>query len=191
MVEPCEVPGFEAHVGEEAGICVRMPKWINMPADPGLDAKLLQKELMAVHHVVDHVLEVRARFIVHAPAGVHEFEAAFLHNLPDFFFHVFILLAPPHLKKFHFDVSEFAMRILEEGFHYSTYRHADLGKLDILFGAAVVLVDSLLPSNIIMCMSDEMDVQLLIHIITSIVVHLLHFLFIFALIFWTLPISIS
>ena len=61
--------GIEAHFCEEPCVGARVTEGIDLPADAGLDTKRLKDEIVARLHVVQHVFEVRAGFIVHGPAS--------------------------------------------------------------------------------------------------------------------------
>jgi hypothetical protein len=78
LVHPSEEHGFKAHFVEEASISVGVTEWIDLPSDPRLDAELLKHPLLAVHHILDHVLVDRTSLIVHGPAGVDDLELAII-----------------------------------------------------------------------------------------------------------------
>jgi hypothetical protein len=48
--------GIKAHFVKEPSIGVRMAKRINLPSNSWLHSKLLEGPLLAIHHVVDHIL---------------------------------------------------------------------------------------------------------------------------------------
>ena len=81
-----------------------MAKRIDLPADSGFETKLLQDELLAVHHVVYHVLVDWAGFIVHTPTSVEYLQLSTSNQLPGLLLLLWRLLLPPHGKKLHFDL---------------------------------------------------------------------------------------
>jgi len=113
VVQTGKEPGVEAHVCEEARVGRGVTEGVHMPADAGSDSKLLLKELVPDHHVVNHILVVRAGLVMHAPPAIHDFQAPLLNQLPYLIFHVISLLLPPHAKEFHLNVGELLVGISE------------------------------------------------------------------------------
>ena len=72
MIKPTEEHGIKAHLCKQSGIGIRVSKGVNVPADSWLYSKLLIKELVAHHHVVDNVIEVRGCFVIGRPTSVHD-----------------------------------------------------------------------------------------------------------------------
>jgi len=58
-----------------------VPEWVDVPSNSRLVIELFEEELVADHHIVDHVVEVGAGFVVHGPASVDELEAVLLDEL--------------------------------------------------------------------------------------------------------------
>jgi hypothetical protein len=65
---------IKTHLRHQVRIGIRVAKGINLPTDSGCNTKFLKSELVTHLHVVDHVLVVRARFIMHGPTSVQNFE---------------------------------------------------------------------------------------------------------------------
>jgi len=129
-------------------------KWINVPSDSRLDSEFIKQKLVPVHHIVDHVLEVWASLVVHAPACIHELETAFLDKLPHISFGLLILFIIPHGEEFHFNVSKFTVRILNQFWDNRTQDHVDLSNLVCLIRSCVILVNSFEPSNVVVRVSN-------------------------------------
>lgn len=89
LIESAEEHGFETHLREKPCVDVGVAKGVDIPADFGLHAKLLLDPLVAYHHIVNDVVEVRRGFVVGAPTAIDEFELAILNQVFDdllFFF---------------------------------------------------------------------------------------------------------
>ena len=69
---------------------------------------------MTGHHVVDHILVVRASFVVHRPSGVNELELAVLGEVSYLALGIVVLFGPPHLEELHLNLSILAIRILQQ-----------------------------------------------------------------------------
>lgn len=162
MVKPSEEPSLKPHVGKETWVGVGVAEWIDVPADSWLDTELFEKELVALHHVVDHVLEVWACFVVHAPATVHEFETTFLDETPDLVFDLLSLLEIPHGEELHFDVGEFSVWTFDQFLDDCAQNEVDLGLLVLLIGARVVLIDCLEPSDVVVRVSNQVHIEMLV-----------------------------
>lgn len=65
VVYSCEEPSVKTHFSEESGVSSRVSKGIHVPSNPGLDPKLVNEELVSLHHVVHDVLVVGACLIIH------------------------------------------------------------------------------------------------------------------------------
>lgn len=78
-VHPAKEQGIVSHLGEDAGIGVRMSKGIDLPSDAWLDSKLFDQELMTDHMVVDHVLVMGTSLVVHRPSAIDHLELAIAH----------------------------------------------------------------------------------------------------------------
>lgn len=124
VVETGEEPGLQAHVSEEACVGIRMTKRINMPSNSRLNAKLFQKPLMAMHHVVNHIFIMWACFIVHAPASVDKLKTAFINKLPSLISHIPCLIVVPHGEELHLHLGESSIGIQNEILHHSADGHA-------------------------------------------------------------------
>jgi hypothetical protein len=88
-------------------------------------------------------------------------------------------------------LGESSLWIQDEVFDHGANGHADRGNLHILLGTIIVLINRLLPSDIVVRMCDQMNVKLLV-LISSIVI-LLRFKIPLELVFvfWTSPVSIA
>lgn len=128
-----------------------------MPTYSWLYSEFLQQKLMPQHHVVDHVLVVCACLIMHAPASIDELQPALSHELPHLLLpHVIPLLPPPHAEELHLNVCEPLVRIIKQLIHDSLYDTVHIGLRNILVAAGVVLIYSLEPPYIIVCVRDQM-----------------------------------
>lgn len=168
-----------------------MTKWINVPSDSWLDAELINQELVAIHHIVDHVLEVWASLVVHAPTSIDELETTFLDKLFHISFSFVSLFVIPHGEEFHFNVSEFTMWVLNEFRNNGAQDHVDLSNLVTLICSCVILVNSFEPSDIIVRVSNQMNVKLFMLILSYTVVSISYLFFELADIFWTSPVRIG
>ena len=119
-----------------------MSERIDLPSDAGLNAELLEEELMTHHHVVEHVLVVSASFIMHAPASIHELKATLIDELPYLGLFLLGLIFPPHAEELHLDVSEALGRIFDEFTNESIDDKLNLSSCLFLITSCVILVDS-------------------------------------------------
>jgi hypothetical protein len=129
---------------------------IDMPADARADPEFLLKELMSKHHVVNHVLVVSARLIMHAPPTVHYLKTSLLNQLPYLVLHAIALLPPPHAEELHLYVCELLLGIHHQLFDYRVDYQLDAGLCHVLVGPREVLVDGFEPADIIMRVGDQM-----------------------------------
>lgn len=113
-----------------------------MPSDSRLDPKFLKKELVSMHHIINHVLKVWACLIMHTPSGIDELEATFLNELLDLVPDLLWLLVVPHREELHLDVGELAVWLFDQLFNDSAQNQINLGLLIFLIRARVVLVHS-------------------------------------------------
>ena len=65
VIKSAKEPSIKPHVCEEPRICRTVPKGIDMPSYSGPNSKLIHEELVAVHHVINHVFIVSACLIMH------------------------------------------------------------------------------------------------------------------------------
>jgi hypothetical protein len=110
---PSEEHGVEAHFVKESCVGVRMTERINLPSNSRLDSKLLENPLLAIHHVVDHIVIGWARLIVHGPPSIEELNLTSLDENLDLLFLLIGLLIVPLLEESHFTLGEFSLGILE------------------------------------------------------------------------------
>lgn len=103
IVKPSKEPCIKTHFCKQPRIGIGMAKWINLPPYPWLDSELLEDEVMANHHVVNHVLERWARFIMHRPSTVDQLKLPTFYKVSDVLLHFIGLLLPPHVEVFHLD----------------------------------------------------------------------------------------
>ena len=113
-IETGEEPSIKPHLSKESRIGVRVTEGINLPTNTWLDTEFFEDEVVADHHVVDHVLVDGACFVVHGPAGVDEFELSISNEGPNLSLHIFILIIPPHLKELHLNFHELSSGVGEE-----------------------------------------------------------------------------
>ncbi len=73
VVESTKEEGIKTHFSKKTSVSIWVSKGIYLPTHCWSDPKLLHCKVMACHHVVDHVLVVRARFIMHRPSSVQKF----------------------------------------------------------------------------------------------------------------------
>jgi len=112
VVSTSEEYPVKAHLGEETSVGVRVAERVDVPADSGLHAYLLQQVLMPDDHVVELVFVVSAGLIVHAPACVHKLKAAFFGEGPHVGLGLLGLVLPPHGEELHLDLRVLATRVL-------------------------------------------------------------------------------
>ena len=142
-----------------------MAEGVHVPTDAGLHSKLLQQELVADHHVVDHVLIMSARLIVHTPTRIHELESPLLYQLTYLVLECTSLVLPPHAEELHLDISESLVGISEQLIDHCVYDHVHVCLGYVLIRACVVLVYSLEPTHIIMSVRDKMHCDLSITVL--------------------------
>ena len=131
-----------------------------MPAYARADPEFLLKELMSKHHVVNHVLVVSARLIMHAPPAVHYLQTPLLNQLPYLVLHIVALLPPPHAEELHLHVCELFVRIHHQLIDYRVDNQLDASLCHVLVGPSEVLVDSFEPAHIVMRVGDQMHSDL-------------------------------
>ncbi len=156
IVEAGEEPGVEAHLREESGGCVRVAEGVDVPGDPRLDAELLHQEVVALLHVVDKVVKVRAGLVGHAPAGVEEIQTALLDDLAHLGLHGVRLLVPPHGEELHLDLRVVLGLVSDKFTHYILYQKLHVRALNVIFGSREVLVDSFQPADVVVRVGDHM-----------------------------------
>ena len=120
-IKSCKEPGIETHICKKSRICIRMTKRIYMPSYSRFDSKLLKKELMTNHHVVDHIFIVRTGFIMHAPTSVNKLKTTLLNELSNLSLHSIRLILPPHAKEFHLDIRKTFVRITNKFIDHCLY----------------------------------------------------------------------
>ena len=155
-------PGFEAHVGEKSWVGRGVTKWINVPSDSWLDTEFLLEELVADHHVVDHIFIMRSSLIVHAPAGIDELESSFGDQGSDIALDFLSLLVVPHGEEFHLNIGELSCGVEHQLLNNGCQDQIDLSMLLTLVATNIILINSLEPPNVVMGVSDEVDIQGLI-----------------------------
>ena len=163
-VEPSEPPRFETHVSKKPRISWWMTERINWPPNLGLHIEFLLQKLVSYQHIVDHVLimwgRVASSCILQPPLANSNLPSE-ISNLT-FSFTSSVYLVYHIVKNFiSTDVGEFTRRIFHQLLHHCRQNEVDLCVLNPLIGSRVTLVDSLEPPNIIMGMSDKMDIKLL------------------------------
>lgn len=72
VVKSCKEPSVKAHFSKDSWSGRGVAKGIDVPGDSGADLELLHQEVMALLHVIDKIIEMRASLIRHAPASVEE-----------------------------------------------------------------------------------------------------------------------
>ena len=137
-----------------------MAEGVHVPPDAGLHSELLQQELVTDHHVVDNVLIMSARLIVHTPTRIHELESPLLHQLTYLVLKCTSLVLPPHAEELHLDISESLVGVSEQLIDHCVYDHVHVCLGYVLIRACVVLVYSLEPTHIIMSVRDKMHCDL-------------------------------
>jgi len=110
-----EKPSIKPHLSKESRISIRVTEGINLPTNTWFDTKFLKDEVMADHHVVDHIFVDGACFVVHGPAGVDEFKLAISNEGPYLCLHIISLIVPPHFEEFHLNFHELSSGVGEEG----------------------------------------------------------------------------
>jgi len=74
-VHTAKEPGIEAHLSKESGIGVGVTERINLPADARSVTELFEQELLTNHHVVHHIIDMSAGFIMHGPSSIYELKS--------------------------------------------------------------------------------------------------------------------
>jgi hypothetical protein len=146
---------------------------------------------MSVHHVVDHVLEVRACFIMHAPSSIHKLQTTFLDELPHCILYLVSLLLIPHSKELHFDIGKFAVWVEDELLYCRAQDQIHFGSLVTLIRPSVILINCFEPANIVMRVSNQMNIELFVLILSDSVVPTSHLFFELTNILWTSPVCIG
>lgn len=136
-----------------------------MPSDSWLDAEFLLEELVADHHVVDHIFIVGSSFIVHAPAGVDKLKSSFGDQGPYITLDFLSLLVVPHGEELHLNISELSCGVGHQLLNNSRQDKVDLCMLLTLVSSNIILINSLEPPNVIMGVSNKVDVQGLILVV--------------------------
>jgi len=112
MVQATEEHGFKSHLGEQTGVGLRMPEGVQVPSDARVDSELFVKELVADHHVVDYIIEIRVSFIIGAPSSIDDLELAVLDQILNNFFFLRSLLVVPDSEEAHLSIGELALGVL-------------------------------------------------------------------------------
>ena len=95
-----------------------MTERIDVPTDGGTVSKCLLKELLALHHVVDHVVKVRAGLIMHRPTAVYKLNLPVSDHLADAILRLLLLAFPPHREELHLNEGELLARVGLKSLHY-------------------------------------------------------------------------
>jgi len=143
---------------EESWVGIRVAEGIDVPANPGSDPKFIFQKLVAEVHIVDHIFVMRSSFVMHAPASVYYFKSSVRDELLDLILGLLVLASVPHVEEFHFNVSELPVFVLFEFFYHSRYYQVNLSRRSCLIRTDVVLVNRLNPADIIVGMSQEMNI---------------------------------
>ena len=134
-----------------------MAKWVDLPADSRLYIEFFKNEIMANHHVVDHIFIDWASFIMHRPPGIDQLKLTILHKASNFLSHLVSLLVPPHLEELHLNLHELSSRVSKQGIDDGGELYANHGSLEILRVAIEVLIDRLEPSDIVVRVRHDVD----------------------------------
>ena len=138
-----------------------------MPASPWLDPEFLLQKAVAYHHVVDDVLVVGACLISGTPTTICELKSAFLDKHLDLLLKFWGLTIVPHGKELHFYISEHSLRVFEQFLDNCVKDESHICMLAILISASKVLLHSLNPSNVIMGMCHQVDIERLLRVLSS------------------------
>lgn len=112
-VQPGNDKGVQAHLSEQSLVSTRVTEWIDVPTDARSNAEFFLHKLMALHHVVDHVLIIDTGLILHAPASVEQLKSSILDKLAHTRLGLFALVLPPHGEKLHLDIGKLLSFILQ------------------------------------------------------------------------------
>lgn len=159
VIETGKEPSIETHFGEETSIGVGVTEWINLPSDSGFDSKLIKDPLMPNNVIIDHVFISGASLIVHRPSSIDKLKLTIGNELLDLGLHVVFLVGPPHREEFHLNFGELSFRIIREAVHNSGKFHTNVGHLGLFITSIVVLINGLKPSDVIMRMRHNVDVD--------------------------------
>ena len=137
-----------------------MSECVNLPPNSGSDPDLPQQELMPRHHIINHILIVSARLIVHGPAGIYELELAVLREVAHLPLGVLVLLLPPHLKELHLHLRILPLRVLNQLGYRCVQGHFHVRILDVRSAPREVPVHGFLPPEVVVGVRDQVHIQL-------------------------------
>lgn len=149
QVNATKEQSVEAHVGEEAGVGIRVTEWIDLPADSRLDAEFFENEVVTNHVIIDHVFIGRACLVMHGPASVGHLKLPALNQASHLVFSVFGLPVEPHGEELHFNLDEAACRILQEGVDHRVDGVRHSCPLDAILSTVKVLIQCLQPPDVV------------------------------------------
>jgi len=133
---------------------------VNLPSDPGSYPDLFQKELMPRHHIINHILIVRACLVVHGPSRVDELELTVLCEVAHLSLGVVVLLLPPHLEELHLNLGVLAVRVFNQLGDCGVQGHLNVGVLDVWAAPREIPVHSFFPAEVVVGVRDQVDVEL-------------------------------
>ena len=158
IVYSCKNPWIETHVCKKSRICVRVTKWIHVPAYCGDIVELFFQELMPNHHVVHHIIIVSACLIVHWPTCIDEFETVLFNKLSNLILQLRRLSVEPHRKEFHLDIGKPFVFIFEQLINHIIEDLLDFGYCNTLFHPWIIFIWSFEPTDVVMGMCDQVDI---------------------------------
>mmetsp|Transcript_2023 Transcript_2023/g.4500 ORF Transcript_2023/g.4500 Transcript_2023/m.4500 type:complete len:356 (-) Transcript_2023:31-1098(-) len=164
VVHSCEEPSVEAHECGEVGVGGAVAEGIDLPADGRSQPEGLEQKEVAEGHLLDHVAVVCGSFVVHTPSAIDKLQPP-SHDQPVHLpLLVAALLAPPTPEEAHLDVGELTIRvgsildvIWVDGVGDCVENHRHIRPLDAVVQTHVVLVHSLEPPDVIVCVMNQMD----------------------------------
>lgn len=104
MIDSAEEHCFKTHLSEKSSVNIRVTKCVDIPANFRLNSEFLLNPLMADHHIINNVIEMRRSFVVCTPTAIDKFELAILNHVFDYLFGLIRLLVIPHGKEAHFSI---------------------------------------------------------------------------------------
>lgn len=151
---------IKPHLSKQTTVSVGVSERVNLPSNPGSDPDLFQKELMTRHHIINHILIVRACLVVHGPSRVDELELTVLCEVAHLSLGIFVLLLPPHLEELHLNLGVLAVRVFNQLGDCGVQSHLHVGVLDVWAAPGEIPVHGFFPAEVVMGVRDQVNVEL-------------------------------
>lgn len=138
-----------------------MTESVNVPANPRTDPESFLDELVAQHHVIDDVVEVRTRLVIVNPATVDKLQLLVFDQFLYYFLSGTALSLPPFLQVPRSGLSELTILVLCKLLNHAIQCEFDACQLLILIRSSIIFVHGLVPTHVVVRVRDKMDNQLL------------------------------